>query len=420
VSQGGRALIRWARLEEGRRRAHRRGPAGWPPAVSALLGGGALAGWIGAGGEGTAGARLLVAATALALLVLCGAPFRLFWRRDSALLARLPLRGRALVALALVRTLGATGLAALALAPALAALAWVGGDAVRHGAIVLALLALGGGGGLGAAVAAGAIVASDQVQRALAGVAGELAAPGVVWLGALPAFAGAAAILFALDLAPWAVGEPIPVGEPWVLIGLALGVGVAGPIAAHAAADRVMPGALREVSALDRERLAHVDRSTPSPLERAWARLALRTPGAARVFAKDAALTRRRHPSPYALGPLAVVAAWLLPLAGEGGRGWAIGLVGALGAYAALIARRGLAPPIELPALGATLPIAPSDLAAAKRAAAVLRVVTWVGLAGTPLLVARPGVGLAAWIAVAGGAAIVAAAPARATSPRRS
>jgi hypothetical protein len=168
-----------------------------------------------------------------------------------------------------------------------------------------------------------------------------------------------------------------------------------------------MPGALREVAALDRERLAHVDRSLPSPLERATRRLL--GPTAALVFDKDARLTRRRHPSPYALGPLAVIVSWLL-LLGDGTVGWSIGVVGALAAYAALMAIRATAPPIELARLTATLPLAPAEVGRAKLAAAALRDATWVGLAGVPLAVRRPEPLVIAVVAVAALAPLVVAA----------
>jgi hypothetical protein len=415
-------LRRWAALDDRRRRQARRGLGALPPLVWALVAGAAIGAWVWLGARDDAGsgsARLIVAAAALFAVVLCGAPFRLFWRRDSPLLARLPLTGRALFSLALTRSLVAAGLVAVALAPGVIALA-VAAPALggRHAALVGALFALAGLAGPAAALAAGAIIASDRAHAALASLSGEFAAPPTVWLGALPALTATAQVLLAIDLAGWAGGGAPVIGDAIALLSIAAAGSLAAALWAHAIADRVMPGALREVAALDRERLAHVDRSTPSHLERAWARLTLRAPGAALVFDKDARLGRRRYPSPYFLGPLGVVVSWLLLLGGDDTRGWSLALVTGLAAYAALMARRALVPPIELPRLGPTLAIAPAEADRAKRAAAALRAVTWIGMAGGPLVVAQPGPLVIGWVAAAAVIPLVAAGRApRAAAP---
>ena len=61
------------------------------------------------------------------------------------------------------------------------------------------------------------------------------------------------------------------------------------------------------------------------------------------------------------------------------------------------MARRLWEPPVEIPRLLATLPIAPTEARAAKRAAAALRSLTWVAAGGVPYALAQPEP-LAAWL----------------------
>jgi hypothetical protein len=277
-----------------------------------------------------------------------GAPFRLYWRRDAQLLARLALDGRALFRLAVRR--GARA-ATLAVGPcALAALAfWP----IAEPAIALRHLALAGVAWLmaaalapAAALSAGAIVASDRAQ-ALVQSLGEASAPKTAWLGLLPGLAATAMALLLIAAAPWAAG----------------------------------------VAALDQERLAHIDRSTASPLERGWSALVARAPGARLVFDKDARLSRRRYPIPYFVGVVGVLVLWGIAAFGSAGSlGWAYALLGGLAAYAVVMARRLEVPPIEHPAFLATLAIAPGEVAAGKRAAVALRVLVTCVLGGAPLV----------------------------------
>jgi hypothetical protein len=381
-----RALHRYAALDDRRRRAVRRGPAGWPPVVWAALLGGGYAAWVASvvGDDPVAACRRALAlATVLFLLVLCGAPFRLFWRRDSALLARMPLTGRALYGLALIRSLAAAGLALVAVAPSLGILALADPLLLaRHAALAAALAALAGLGGPAVALAAGALVASERAHAALASLAGEFSAPRTVWLGSLPALAGTALVVLAIDLAGWTQGGTPEVGDAPILLAVAIVGSLVAAGWTWARADRAMPGALHEVAALDRERLAHVDRSQPSPLERAWASLWLRARGARLVFDKDARLSRRRYPSPYAIGPLGVLICWGLCAGGAAALTWGVALTSGLAAYAALMA---------------------------KRAAAALRTLTWVALAGAPMAVVHFSWPLLGWlVALALGSAVAA------------
>lgn len=396
----GRRLLAWGDLDERRRRGRRRGVRRLPPLAQAAIAGALLAGEIArrvAGAEGASeraaavggASQLWIAAVvALSAVLVFGAPFRLYWRRDSALLARLAIPGRALLGLALARTGRAVALAALPAACGALALGALGGWelALRH----LAVLAAGAAGGFAlgpaAAVAAGAIVASDRAQALIDSFGGELQAPKTSWLGALPGFAATAVALVVIALAPWAVGGRPPGGS-----GVAILVGgIAVPLAtlawAWAVADRVLLAAVREVAALDQEILAHVERSTASPLERAWARLTC-GPRARILFDKDARLSRRRYPSPYFLFPLGVLALWILAAARPASLlPWAGVLLASLAVYAIIMARRAQVPPIEEPRFLATLALAPADVRRGKRSPVLLRALVVFGLGGGPVV----------------------------------
>ncbi|HEU5057519.1 MAG TPA: hypothetical protein VFU21_13385, partial [Kofleriaceae bacterium] len=314
-----RRLLAWGDLDDRRRRAARRSPlARISPWLVSCLAGIALGGEVYrrlALDEDPAGAlRLWLALTVAAhVLVLFGSPHRLYWRRDSALLARLPVPGGALYRLALVRSARAAG--RVALAAATSALAFgpeLGWDLVLRLELLVAVAAAGAAGlGPAAALVAGAVVASDRAQAMLGEIAGEFKAPRTSWLGILPGVAGSALVVALVVLAPWAAGAPAEGARIPVLLAASLAVPVLAALAALARADRVIPAALREVSALDQERLAHIDRVGPSRLERASFRL-LPSAGARLVARKDSSLTRRRFPSPYFIAPTGTAVLWLM------------------------------------------------------------------------------------------------------------
>jgi hypothetical protein len=410
-----RELIAWGDLDERRRRAARRGIAALPPWVSALACGAALLGEIArrlsqSDSDGGASALYVSAAAGANLIVLFGAPFRLFWRRDSSLLARLAVPGEALFRAGLVRSVRAAAAVALAMVVAAAGFAiWGSADiALRH-------LAIAGGGFLFAgflgpalALAAGAIVASDKAQAVLESLGGEFRAPRTSWLGVLPGFAGAALALWATAIAPWGSGDE-PVGGSGVA--LLAGAAVVCVIAAGwalAVAPRVGGAALREVAALDQQRLAHVDRSTPSAIERAWFSLTLR--GAAHLVAdKDASLLRRRYPSPYVVTALGIVICWILAFTRpQSVYVWSAAILGGLAVYAVIMARRLTLPPVEIPRLLRALPLSRAEVVWAKRSQAVLRAFMSVGVAGAPLVILAEQPLLAgAIVAVSAGVALV-------------
>jgi hypothetical protein len=409
-----RRLLEWGDLEDRRRRDARHALARIPPWLVSGLAGllfaaeilrrtGALGQAAAAGGTSDGAVRLWLAITSAAhvLVLFAGGPHRLYWRRDAALQARLPIAGGPLFRLAVLRT--ARSAARAALPCAMAALAFapaLGLDAAgRLLALVVAAALSAGLLGPSVALLAGAVVASDRAQALLGEVAGEFKAPRTSWLGILPGVAGAALILLLVALSSWAV-DPAA-SSPRAEVAL-IGALLLPPILtrwALSAADRVMPAALREVSALDQERLAHVDRSKASPLERAWF-AALLGPRARRLADKDARLTRRRFPSPYFLGPLGVAVLWILAFTGGASAlPWAGVILFALALYAVIMARRLLSPPVELPRLLRTLPIAPSEAGSAKRAAALLRALTWLVVGGVPFAIRSPEP-LAAWVMV--------------------
>ncbi len=418
---GARRLLEWGDLEEGRRRAARHALARIPPwLVSGLAGAllaaeilrrtGALGDAAAAGSSAGSALSMWLAVTGAAhVLVLFGSPHRLFWRSDAALHTRLPIAGGPLFRLALVRSARsasraslACGLGALAFGPAV-------GWAVAARLLELVVIAGLAAGLLGPSVAlmAGAVVASDKAQAMLGQVAGEFSAPRTSWLGVLPGVAATALILLLIVLVPWAANPASSAAR----VELALSAGLLVPLVATAwalrAADRVMPAALREVSALDQVRLAHVNRSTASVLERVWFGVLLGA-RARHLADKDARLTRRRYPSPYFLGPLGVLVLWIM--AATGGASalpWAGAILFGLAFYAAIVARRLVVAPVELPRLLRTLPIHASEVFSAKRAAVLLRAMTWPVVGGVPFALRSPDP-VAAWLLVVG-AAIVAA-----------
>ena len=423
-----RRLLYWGDLEETRRRRARGGLAGLPPWLYSMAAGLVLAvlvardmgalGALGAPAGAAAGGLASAAATWLAVLagghvlVLFGAPFRLFWRRDAALIGRLAVPGRVLFQVALARSVRAT---LRVLVPCLLALpAFALGPAgepalvLRH--LVLAIIAALGAGLLGPAVtlAAGAMVASDKAQQIMGNLGGEVQAPRSSWLGLLPGLTGAALVLALLAAAPWARGaERVAlVGDPMLLLGLAAGLPLVSLAWALARADAVMLDALREVAALDQERLAHVELVEPSRLDRLIAAGFLggssggAFAGAAAVFAKDSRLARRRYPIPFFLGLVGLASLLIVAAARPASMLlWAGVIAAGLGAYGVVMARRLVSAPIEHPVFLRTLPVGGRPALRAKRAR-VLLWSAWYIVPGALAVVARAGAnaGLAALI----------------------
>jgi len=315
----------------------------------------------------------------------------MYWRRDSALLARLPIPGSALFRVALVRGMWAATSALAGPAVVAGALCWQATVSIglRHLAlvgvawVVAALLAP-------AAALAGGALASDKLDQMMEQMGGEFRAPRTGWLGILPGLAAAGGALVVIGGAGWALGAPrTALGSPIALLVPPVALGVIGVGWAVAAADRVMLAAVREVSALDRERLAHIDLSTASPLERAGARLL--GARARIIFDKDTRLARRRYPMPYVVSVTGVLAAWIVAaVRPQAMVAWTVCIVACLVVYAVIMARRRRLPPIEHPRLLATLPFGRGDVNAAKRMALGLWLVVFAGLAAVPPLLRAP------------------------------
>lgn len=428
----GRELYRWASLDDRRRRATRGGLGRLPPVAWALIAAAAAAAEAARrlATEDRAAAladlsQLWVAYVVAAHAVLVfAAPYRLFWRRDSGLLARLAIRGRALFSLALRRGARAALTAAIPPAAVVATAAAFGELAFswRH----LATLGVGQCAamflGPAAALAGGAVVASDRAQALLDSFGGEVRAPKVTWLGLLPGIAATLAVLEALALAPWAAGGTPPGGSGALLLAVSLAVPLAAVAWAWAVADRVVLAAVREVAALDQEILATIERSHASPLERLWGRVAC-APAGRVLYAKDAALSRRRYPSPYFLVPLGVVALWIIAAAGPASYlSWSGLVLGLLAVYAVIMGRRLATPPVEHPRLLSTLALPPPAVRSAKRAAVLLRGAVVFGAGGAPVVAAAPevvpaAVMVGALAAVSVGAGVVAASRGLADEP---
>ncbi len=396
-------LIRWAGLEEKRRRQHTRGFFSLPVLVISVILGSLLAGEIArrllmapeaslSSAVRSASHLWLAAAVSGYVISVFGAPFRLFWRRDSKLLASLPLPGRSLFALALWRSHQAAIRVSVALLCGLVALGAFGDPKVALRLMVPMALGFAGSAWLGpaAALAAGAIVASDKAQAMLANMGGEFQAPRTTWLSVFPGLAATAVLIALIACASWTLGDRPPGGSITLIIGLGVLVPLTTLMWAWARANRVVPQAVREVALLDQEILAHVERSTPSILERSMIGMRLRD-SATLLAVKDASLSRRRYPSPYFLVPCGIAGLWIVAATGPVAYlAWGGSLLLSLLAYAVVMARRTCLEPVEIAALLQTLPVSPADMMRAKWMLAQLRIGTIALLGGVPLLLRAP------------------------------
>jgi len=389
-----RELIRWSSLHERRARRTR-----WT--TLAVAGGAALAAFVAwraeVAGVVAASHAWLAGTLAAFALAFLRVPFHLYWRADAALLAQLPIDGGPLFDAALVRCIRAaavTTLVALLGALPLAALpADVVAEATRPlhatpiagasppGLTPLALYlhhaALAGVLGLCAAFLlpavatwAASLVTSGasvlEVATALGGAPARSASPpassGAV-LGALPGFVSSVVFALVLLATPWLVNAAAPLPAPGVLAALAV-ASVLAVLAARALAQRVMGTILRDVSALDRQRLATLEIRPPTAIEQVIARL---LGDAGLPYRKDARLMRRRFPMAYALGALAFIVLAVVGLARpRDPMPWLVATLAGAAMYSVALAGRLRRPPIELPRLSATLPISAAALSRAK------------------------------------------------------
>jgi hypothetical protein len=377
-----RELIRWELLRA-RREAH-----WWSSRwLVAIIAGAALAAfvaWRAAAGASAGSHAWLAGASAAAAVAFMRVPFHLYWRADAALLAQLPIGGGALFAAAFARCVRAA--VATTVACLLGAL-----PLVRVMPVELALrhAALAGVLGLAAACllpavatwAAMIVILGDtargtrvlHVGIAIAGASPGRAVQAAVTpqppggasavLGALPGFASAAIVVVVILTAPWLAGGDAP---GLTLLAAIAGASVIAIALVRASAPRVMGTILRDVSALDRQRLATLEIHPPTALERAIAAMLGR---AALPYRKDARLMRRRYPMAFALGAFAFIVLAIVGLARpDDPTPWLVAVLAGGAAYGAALANRLAHAPIELRRLSATLPIEPRARAVAKTA----------------------------------------------------
>lgn len=381
-----RQFLRWVRTHERRSRSHL-------ALLVPLLAAAGLAFFVywravEAGPIAASHAWLACTIVAFALAFL-RVPFHLYWRPDSAFLAQLPIPGVALFDAALLRCVRSALFTTLVVMIGAVPLLFVDAGALAFatrtlqatpivgpppGAIspttfVIRHLLLSGSLGVVAALFLPAVAtsAASLVRRNVLEVASTLGGaptrqatpvnPGgsAAILGALPAFASTAVIVFTLLTAAWLENaEPI-VSFPGTLITF-VAVSVLAIVRARSAASRVMGDILRDVSALDRQQLATLEIRPPTALESGVSRLVGADAGL--IYRKDARLMRRRYPMAFALGGLAFGILVIIGFARPADpTPWLVVVLGGAGIYAIALAGRLVRPPIELPRLAATLPI---------------------------------------------------------------
>ncbi len=403
-----RALIRWSRRYDQRARAGR----WWTTApVLAVAAGGALAGWVAwraSAGIVAASHAWLAGTVAAFALAFLRAPFLIYWRADAALLAQLPIEGPVLFDAAFARCAVAAATTTVA---ALIGTVPLGVDgALRHGVVAIVLGACAAGLLPAVAIWAASLVALDRGQtgtRALLAVTALAAgrpdraitrgpaAPSAI-LGALPGFAATFVVVGVVIVAPWLVGERAALPPIAVLATLG-GASVVAIVAVRVVAGPVMGVILRDVSALDRQRLATLEIHPPTAIERAIAGL---LGEAALPYRKDARLMRRRYPMAFALGSLLFVVLAIIGFARplDPAPWLAVCFIGATAYGLALVGRLDRAP-IELPRLARTLP---TSARARARARLAWTIAWWLLFVGAPGLFAalrqvEPVTGLALW-----------------------
>jgi len=363
-------FLRWSALAE------RRARAGWwtSPLAIAVIAGAAIAGWVAwrqdAAGFGAGSNGWLAAALVAYFVAFMRVPFHLYWRTDAALLAQLPIEGGPLFDAALVRCVRAAATTTLAVVLGVLPLAQHSLDlALRHAAFAGALGMAAAGLLPAVATWAAMLVAigqrDDRVQkaRAAAGISASSGPPSTAALGALPGFAATVVVVLVLLGYGWLTARTATLPAPLVLAAIAVTSGVA-IVAARRSARHTMGTILRDVSALDRQRLAHLEIHPPTALERALAKLA---GDGALAYAKDARLVRRRFPMAFALGALAFLVLAIVGLARpDDPAPWLASTLGGATIYGIALAGRLWSPPIELPRLTATLPLAAAAIARAK------------------------------------------------------
>jgi hypothetical protein len=370
----GKELLAWGDLDEKRRG---RAPAWIAAGVIGLALGAEVArraGWFD-GVHGVPSATMIVAVLLAAFVpAMFGAPYRMFWRRDAPLLARLPVAGAALWYVAIVRAGRAAARSIVAVTPSLVVIG------VGDAGVAARAAAMGGAMALAATalvpavcLAAAHMVATGKATGLASAVGGgEVALPTTTWLGGLPATAIAGVVVAAIYGAPWildGVDSAGPIGIGVVAVA-AIGAGAW----ATSSAPRTYPLAMREVAALDRQIHAHLEIHPPTMVERL---VRDRLGAAAPVHDRLARLLRRRYPLAVFAGALGGAILVVIGVARPAELvAWLGAVSAALGFLAGWLSRSLARPPLELPRLTATLPIAPASVSTARTA----YVATWATL----------------------------------------
>ncbi|MFT3696339.1 MAG: hypothetical protein QM831_24580 [Kofleriaceae bacterium] len=402
----------WERLRERREGG---AAARW---IAPVIGGAVLAGIVYARAQSdlVSASHLWLAGTCVAFAIaFLRVPFQIYWRKDAALLAQLPLDGNVLWTSAVIRCVRAA--IATFLVPVIGAIPFalandwkvneltrtlkavpIAGDPVPHLTpleFALRHVAIGGALVLVAAALipavtmwAASIVAQSKSLLHIATAAGgapareqhkgSMDSAGAV-LGAIPGFVSAVIFVFVIVMSPWLLNRPSSVDPITGFITLAI-VSILPLLAQRAGMAARMGNILRDVSALDRQRLAFLEIHPPTAIER----LVMKLIGSAALpYSKDARLMRRRYPMAFALGAMIFIVLAIIGIAQPDDPTWLIAALIGAALYGIVLARRLGQPPIELRRLSSTLPF---DAAAIRRAK-----IAWV-IAWAAIFVIIPGV----------------------------
>lgn len=354
-----RELIRWQQLAESRARSVLTSSL-----VLALCAGGVIAAWVYWRGAQSplAGSNAWFAVTLVAYATaFMRVPFHIYWRQDASLLAQLPIEGGALFDSAMLRCVRAAISTTVAVAiGALPILELSTEIYLRHLAMAGALGTAAAGLLPAVAIWAAQLVAigqrDDRIQRAraAAGITQAPGAPSTAALGAVPGFISTFVFVGVILGYRWLTGRDTDIPTP-IVLGAIVGVSILAIVATRSSAPKMMGTILRDVSALDRQRLATLEIRPPTAIERVLAKLA----GAgALVYEKDARLVRRRYPMAFALGALAFLILAIVGLARpDDPMPWLTAVIAGGALYDVALAGRLVRPPIELARLTSTLPL---------------------------------------------------------------
>jgi hypothetical protein len=378
-----RELIRWQGLAESRARSFLTSSF-----VLALIAGGAIAGWVAwrqdvsplAGSNAWFAVTLVAFATAFMRV-----PFHIYWRHDASLLAQLPIEGASLFDAALLRCVRAAVSTTIAVAIGAIPIATISTEIyLRHVAMAAALGTAAAGLIPAVAIWAAQLVAigqrDDRIQRARA-AAGITQTP-AHHRDALVRCRLASTFIFVGVILGyrWLTARDSDIPTPLVLAAIA-GISIVALLATRRSAPRMMGTILRDVSALDRQRLAHLEIRPPTGIEKLIGGM---LGAGALPYSKDARLVRRRYPMAFVLGALAFLVLGIVGVAEPDDPGpWMTVTLAGAAAYGVVLAGRLRIKPIELPRLTSTLPIEHGVITRAK--------VAWI-IGWWTIFVAVPGV----------------------------